>query len=78
MSGAEITTLLAAIIGGIVGLVSATVAARAAKSARRANRADRLDRDNHLLYLWNRQLIDHIYTRKEPPPPMPPAGLFTP
>lgn len=32
--------------------------------------------DNHLLWLYNRQLIDHIYRGNEPPPPAPPAGLF--
>lgn len=32
--------------------------------------------DNHLLWMYNRQLVDHIYRGKEPPPPAPPAGLF--
>ncbi|RZU66742.1 hypothetical protein EV379_3108 [Microterricola gilva] len=31
---------------------------------------------NHLLYLWNRQLVDHIYRGYPPPPPEPPEGLF--
>lgn len=32
--------------------------------------------DNHRLWLWNRQLVDHIYRGSPPPPPAPPAGLF--
>ncbi|GGF30229.1 hypothetical protein GCM10010922_01490 [Microbacterium sorbitolivorans] len=32
--------------------------------------------DNHLLWLHNRQLIDHIYRGNPPPPPPPPPGLF--
>ena len=32
--------------------------------------------DNRLLWLHNRQLIDHIYRGLGPPPPAPPDGLF--
>lgn len=32
--------------------------------------------DNRLLWLYNRQLIDHIYRGSPPPPPAPPPGLF--
>jgi hypothetical protein len=31
---------------------------------------------NQLLWLYNRQLIDHIYRGNPPPPPTPPAGLY--
>lgn len=31
---------------------------------------------NRQLWLWNRQLVDHIYEGKGPPPPEPPASLF--
>ncbi len=32
--------------------------------------------DNQLLWLYNRQLMDHIYRGNPPPPPAPPPGLF--
>ena len=32
--------------------------------------------DNHRLWMWNRQLVDHIYRQLPPPPPPPPADLF--
>lgn len=32
--------------------------------------------DNRRLWLWNRQLVDHIYRGLGPPPPAPPAELF--
>lgn len=32
--------------------------------------------DNQLLWLWNRELVDHIYRGASPPPPPPPTGLF--
>lgn len=32
--------------------------------------------DNRRLWLWNRQLVDHIYRGLAPPPPAPPAELF--
>lgn len=77
-------TIVVAIIAGVVALGSAALAAHQARSARRANRTeqleaklDQLTEDRHLLFLWNRQLVDHIYRGKAPPPPAPPAGLFT-
>jgi hypothetical protein len=30
----------------------------------------------HLLELWNRQLVDHIYRQLPPPPPPAPEGLY--
>lgn len=32
--------------------------------------------DNRRLWLWNRQLVDHIYRGLGPPAPAPPAELF--
>ena len=32
--------------------------------------------DNRRLWLWNRQLVDHIYRGLGPPPPAPPTELF--
>jgi hypothetical protein len=72
-----------AVIGGIVTVVAAIIAARAARSARRENRQERLEarlsraeHDNRLMWLWCRQLVDHIYRGGTPPPPPAPAGLF--
>lgn len=33
--------------------------------------------DAQRLWQWNRQLMDHIYKGLGPPPPKPPANLFT-
>ncbi|MFJ3393995.1 hypothetical protein [Leifsonia aquatica] len=75
--------LTIAIIGGLFGLASAAFAYRQARIARRENRQERLEarlarseRDNRLLWLWCRQLVDHIYRGSAPPPPPAPAGLF--
>lgn len=32
--------------------------------------------DNRRLWLWNRELVDHIYRGLGPPPPAPPTELF--
>ncbi len=32
--------------------------------------------DNEQLWLWNRQLVDHIWRGAPPPPPKQPEGLF--
>ncbi|QTX04105.1 hypothetical protein [Agromyces archimandritae] len=77
-------SIVVAIIAGVVALGSALLAAHQARSARRAGRTEQLEakldqatEDRHLLYLWNRQLVDHIYRGLGPPPPAPPPGLFT-
>ena len=78
---AELT--IPAAIAALAAIVGAAIAYRAQREARRANRTadveaqlEKLNKDNHLLYLWNRQLVDHIYADRKPPPPSPPAGLF--
>jgi hypothetical protein len=53
--------VVAAVIGGMV-----TIAINLA----------RWHADNRQLWLWNRQLVDHIYRGLPPPPPAPPAGIF--
>jgi hypothetical protein len=53
--------VVAAVIGGMV-----TIAINLA----------RWHSDNRQLWLWNRQLVDHIYRGLPPPPPAPPAGIF--
>lgn len=83
MSEGSLVTILVAVIGGAAGLGGAAFAYRQARIARRENRQERLEarlarseRDNRLLWLWCRQLVDHIYSRAAPPPPPAPAGLF--
>jgi hypothetical protein len=36
-----------------------------------------IQRDNQKLWLWNRQLQDHIYRGAPPPPPPAPEDLFS-
>ena len=71
------------ILTTITSIASAYFAYKQATQARSANRVDQLenrlkqsDKDTHLLYTWNRQLVDHIYKQDPPPPPPPPTGLF--
>jgi len=75
--------IVVAVIGALVGIVTAVIGVRAARAARRENRHERLEarlarseRDNRLLWLWCRQLVDHIYRGGTPPPPAAPVGLF--
>ncbi|TQM25121.1 hypothetical protein [Microbacterium kyungheense] len=56
-----LAVVLAAIVAGMVTLAIALV---------------RWHADNRRLWLWNRQLVDHIYRGLPPPPPPPPAELF--
>lgn len=70
------SSIVVAIIAASVATLSAIIAGVQAKLSRDAARADRYAEDNALLYLWNRELVDHIYKGKPPPAPVPPAGLF--
>ena len=65
--------LTAAIFGGAATVGAAIIATRVTIRSQ----VRLVQKDNHLLYLWNRQLVDHIYKGQPPPPPEPPAGLFT-
>jgi len=83
VSEASIVTIVVAIIGGTAGITGGALAYRQAWIARRENRQERLEarlaraeRDNRLLWLWSRRLVDHIYRGQQPPPPEAPAGLF--
>ncbi|SDH16293.1 hypothetical protein SAMN04515691_2979 [Leifsonia sp. 98AMF] len=83
VSEGSIVTIVVAVVGALVGLGSAGLAYRQAYIARRENRQERLEarlaraeRDNRLLWLWSRRLVDHIYRGEQPPPPEAPAGLF--
>lgn len=68
--------LTVAAIAATAAIIAAVIAVVESKKAREASRSDKLQRDNALLYLWNRQLVDHIYRGLEPPAPAPPPGLF--
>src|SRR6218665_2535702 len=77
-------SIVVASIAGTVALPSARLATTQATKARKSGRTeqleaklDQLTADRHLLYLWNRQLVDHIYRGIGPPPPQPPPRLFT-
>ena len=72
-----------AVIAATAAVVGAVLAARSARSARAANRVSELEKaieelhtDRHMLWLYARELIDHIYRGKPPPPPAPPPRLF--
>ena len=68
----ETAMLLIAVVGGAATIGAAAIATRVTIR----NQIRLIQKDNHLLYLWNRQLVDHIYRGEPPPPPEPPAGLF--
>src|SRR6218665_1661727 len=61
-------SIVVASIAGTVALASAMLATTQATKARKSGRTeqleaklDQLTADRHLLYLWNRQLVYHIY-----------------
>lgn len=75
--------VLVAVIGGVVAILAALIAGWQAVRARRENRVARIEtrlaeyeRENRLMWLWCRQLVDHIYRGGDPPPPPAPVGLF--
>ena len=63
-----VLTVTVALIGLVGAIVGAYLTVR--------SQVRLVQKDNSLLYLWNRELVDHIYRRQEPPPPSPPDGLF--
>lgn len=63
-----VLTVAVALIGLVTAVVGSYLTVRA--------QVRLVQKDNALLYLWNRQLTDHIYKGLGPPPPAPPAGLF--
>jgi len=75
-----------AIIGTVVGVVGAAFGAlvkfrttsRGTDHTRiqaLEDRVDKLERINRDLWTYNRQLVDHIYRGKPPPPPLPPDAM---
>lgn len=67
-----ILTLTVALIGLVAAIGGSYLTVRAQVRAQ----VRLVQKDNALLYLWNRELVDHIYKGLGPPPPAPPAGLF--
>jgi hypothetical protein len=74
---------IVATIAGAFGLVGGLIAVWQASRAARQNRVGQiekrlfnLERENRLMWMWCRQLVDHIYRGAAPPPPAAPPGLF--
>jgi hypothetical protein len=63
--------VLAAIIGASGGWLTAFFTRRSGIEARLA----KLENHNRALWMYTRELIDHIYQQKPPPPPEPPAAV---
>jgi adenine/guanine phosphoribosyltransferase-like PRPP-binding protein len=79
----EMLPVIVATIAALGAIIAASLAAHSAGAARRANRVTELEHtieelhgDRHQLWLYARELTDHIYRGKPPPPPAPPPGLF--
>lgn len=72
-------TLIIALTSGGSALAGALIQAAVVHHRHRFDEALILQQsieDNQLLWLWNRELVDHIYRSAPPPPPPPPFGLF--
>lgn len=72
-------TILVAIVGAGSALAGALIQAVVANHRHRFDEALIIQQsieDNQRLWLWNRELVDHIYRSAPPPPPPPPFGLF--
>lgn len=63
-----VMTVTVALIGLVAAIAGSYLTVRA--------QVRLVQKDNALLYLWNRELVDHIYRGSGPPPPAPPQGLF--
>lgn len=88
--GPMLTQVLVALIAACAAILAAGLAFRSSRQARKASRQEQLelqleragerllrsDRQQQLMWLYCRQLIDHIYKGCPPPPPAPPAGLL--
>lgn len=65
---------------GLVGVIAGTIATLGVQRQRdqidAASEMLHLEAEVNRLWLWNRQLVDHIYKGAPPPPPPPPEGLF--
>lgn len=76
---AVVTVLISTLSSVLVSVIGAYAVMRQGSLVRRSKVEEMLEastKDRHLLYLWNRQLVDQIWSREEPPPADPPKGLF--
>ncbi len=65
-----------ALVIALLAFVATVLGALVAGGVTLAIQLTKWQADNRRLWLWNRQLIDHIYRQLPPPPPPPPAELF--
>lgn len=70
------TETTVAVIGAVALLLGAWIKWRGTRLGQLEKRVDRLERRNRSLWLYCRQLIDHIYRGKGPPPPPWPEDLL--
>lgn len=73
----DLIIALVGLAGIVLGAVIQQIGSAARNNLEAYRLAQRMQTDNSLLWQWNRELVDHIYKRFPPPPPAPPAGLFT-
>jgi|GEM_PF-6279671 len=72
-------TVLVAAFAASGAWITARVAGRTGSHARIRDleaRVDLIEGRNQILWNYNRQLIDHIYTGSPPPPPAMPDGII--
>jgi hypothetical protein len=69
-------TVIVAIVSGMAVVIAALLGTGVRAWLSLRNRADQYEAHNRMLWLYCRQLIDHIYRGKPPPPPPAPVGLF--
>lgn len=67
---------LAGLIGAAVVASGAWLATRFGRMAKLEARIVALETVNRRQWLYNRELLDHIYKGRPAPPPPPPANLF--
>jgi hypothetical protein len=65
---AAITSISGALIASISGIARNLLEARKLQQ--------QIQETNQKLWLWSRELVDHIYRRLPPPPPPQPTNLF--
>ncbi|WP_390134452.1 hypothetical protein [Bifidobacterium apicola] len=71
--------IVVALIAAVAALSGSCITTFAQHHLHKFNEAQMIQdaiADNQRLWLWNRQLVDHIYKGYPPPPPEPPADLF--
>ncbi|GAB6938368.1 hypothetical protein ACQP60_04150 [Isoptericola variabilis] len=78
MSTELVVGLSSAVVAAVAALLTyhaATRSQRVSRMARMERRQDVLEYRNRRLWMYCRQLVDHIYQHKPPPPPAWPDDL---